>query len=305
MADLAIHALDPNKQAERYIMLQLIGEGQYGKVYKAVHRRSGVIVAMKIISKVSRKRIEIESFREEMRLLRQLEHSHIIRLIEYFETDTDIYIVLEYCKCDLSVYLKRQGGYLKMEEVRNIALQLMSALRYLHSLGVVHHDIKLHNALIGVDGRIKLCDLGLATQFTKDGKPVYIDTLKGTPLYMAPEVLRKSRYTNKADLWSLGVVLYELYVGKTPFRTSSMADLKRNIIEEDVVWPKQIPAQLKSLLQGLLQRDPAVRMSWRQLKRHPFLHMEDTEEEALRREGVQCADRGVSLLSSTLISSAH
>ncbi|KAJ2380341.1 serine/threonine protein kinase, partial [Coemansia sp. RSA 2611] len=240
---------------------------------------------MKIISKVGRKKIEIESFREEMRLLRQLEHSHIIRLIEYFETETDIYIVLEYCKCDLSVYLKRQGGYLKMEEVRNIALQLMSALRYLHSLGVVHHDIKLHNALIGVDGRIKLCDLGLATQFTKDGKPVYIDTLKGTPLYMAPEVLRKSRYTNKADLWSLGVVLYELYVGKTPFRTSSMADLKRNIMEEDVVWPKQIPAQLKSFLQGLLQRDPAVRMSWRQLKRHPFLYMEDTEEEALRREG--------------------
>ncbi|KAJ2334350.1 Serine/threonine-protein kinase 36, partial [Coemansia sp. RSA 2673] len=283
-------ALDPSRLAERYIMLQLIGEGQYGKVHKAVHRRSGVIVAMKIISKVGRKRIEIESFREEMRLLRQLEHPHIIRLIEYFETETDIYIVLEYCKCDLSVYLKRQGGYLKMEEVRNIALQLMSALRYLHSLGVVHHDIKLHNALIGVDGRIKLCDFGLATQLARDGKPVYIDTLKGTPLYMAPEVLRKAPYTNKADMWSLGVVLYEQY---------------RNIMEEDIVWPKLIPALLKSFLQGLLQRDPDARMGWSQLKRHQFLYKNDTEEEALRQEGVQCADRGASHLSSTLTSSAH
>ncbi|KAJ2702442.1 hypothetical protein FB645_004261 [Coemansia sp. IMI 203386] len=269
---------------ERYILLQLIGEGQYGKVYKAVHRRSGVVVAMKIISKIGRKRVEIETYREEMRLLTQLDHRNIIRLIEYFETDTDIYIVLEHCKCDLSVYLKRRGGYLRMEEVRGIALQLVAALGYLHSLGVVHHDIKLPNALIGTDGRVKLCDLGLATQLTKDGKPIYVQTLKGTPLYMAPEMLRRSRYTYKADLWSLGVLLYELYVGKTPFRTNSLADLKQNIMEEDIIWPKRIPAQLKSFLDSLLQKDPASRPHWRQLRRHPFLLSTKTETEAMATE---------------------
>ncbi|KAJ1953250.1 Serine/threonine-protein kinase 36 [Dipsacomyces acuminosporus] len=242
---------------------------------------------MKIISKVNRKKVEIETYREEMRLLQQLKHPHIIKLIEYFETDTTIFIVLEHCKCDLSVYLKRKGGFLKMEEVRAIALQLVAALKYLHSLGVVHHDIKLPNALIGTDGRVKLCDLGLATQLTKDGKPLYVHTLKGTPLYMAPEMLRKSRYTNKADLWSLGVVLYELFVGKTPFRTNNLADLKHNIMEEDIIWPKQIPPQLKSFLHGLLQRDPAKRMPWHQLRRHPFLLSTDTEEQAIR--GVEAA----------------
>ncbi|KAI9478986.1 Serine/threonine-protein kinase 36 [Coemansia sp. RSA 989] len=266
----------------RYILLQLIGEGQYGKVFKAVHRHSGVIVAMKIISKLDRKRVEIETYREEMRLLQQLDHPHVIQLIEYFETKTDIYIVLEYCKCDLSIYLKRQGGYLKMEQVRTIALQLLNGLYYLHKNAVVHHDIKLPNALIGADNRVKWCDLGLATQLGSDGQPIYVHALKGTPLYMAPEILRKARYTYRADLWSLGVVLYELYVGKTPFRTTSLADLKQHIMEEDIVWPREIPSEFKDFLNGLLKRDPAERMTWSQLKRHPFLLSQDTEESALR-----------------------
>ncbi|KAJ1719905.1 hypothetical protein LPJ53_005408 [Coemansia erecta] len=277
-------SFDNRKKVERYILLQLIGEGQYGKVYKAVYRPSGVVVAMKIINKTGRKLVEIETYREEMRLLTQLEHRNIIRLIEYFETDTDIYIVLEHCTCDLSVYLKQRGGFLRMEEVRGIALQLVAALGYLHSLGVVHHDIKLPNALIGTDGRIKLCDLGLATQLRKDGKPIYVQTLKGTPLYMAPEMLRRARYTYKADLWSLGVVLYELYVGRTPFRTHSLADLKKNIMEEDIIWPKHIPGQLKGFLDSLLQKDPARRPQWRQLRRHPFLISTETEAEAMAGE---------------------
>ncbi|KAJ2783638.1 hypothetical protein GGI15_002506 [Coemansia interrupta] len=272
------------KRVERYILLQLIGEGQYGKVYKALYRPSNVVVAMKIISKTGRKLVEIETYREEMRLLNQLNHRNIIRLIEYFETETDIYIALEYCKCDLSVYLKRRGGFLQMEDVRGIALQLVAALAYLHSLGVVHHDIKLPNVLIGTDGRIKLCDLGLATQLTKDGKPIYVHTLKGTPLYMAPEMLQRVRYTYKADLWSLGVVLYELYVGRTPFRTHSLADLRKNIMEEEIIWPKQIPEQLKGFLDSLLQKDPARRPLWGQLRRHPFLMSTQTEAEAMAGE---------------------
>ncbi|KAJ2161099.1 hypothetical protein GGF46_001770 [Coemansia sp. RSA 552] len=275
------------ERAALYIRLQLVGEGQYGKVYKAIHRRTGVLVAMKIISKLGRKRIEIDTYREETRLLKSLEqHPNIIQLVDYFETETDIFIVLEYCKCDLSVYLKRHGGYLKMEEVRTIALQLVSGLRYLHKQGVVHHDIKLPNALVGGDGRIKWCDLGLATQMTKNGQPIYVHALKGTPLYMAPEILRKSRYTYKADLWSLGVVIYELYVGKTPFRTASLADLKHNIMEEDIVWPKDIPLQLKEFLHGLLTRDPTDRMSWSQLRCHPFLLASDTEATAQRADSV-------------------
>ncbi|KAI9500660.1 Serine/threonine-protein kinase 36 [Coemansia spiralis] len=278
------HTKDPAHLIERYSLLHIIGEGQYGKVYKALHRRSGVMVAMKIISKINRKRVEIETYREEMRLLQQLDHPHIIRLIEYFETSTEIYIVTELCKCDLLVYLKRSGGFLRLEEVRGIAHQLVAALQYLHSMGVVHHDIKLPNALIGYDGRVKLCDLGLATQLSKDGRPIYVRALKGTPLYMAPEMLRKSRYTNKADLWSLGVVIYELYVGKTPFRTSTLADLKYNIMEEDIIWPKQIPSQLKVFLAGLLQRDQGKRTSWCKLRRERFLHSDDTEEEALAKD---------------------
>ncbi|KAJ2550898.1 serine/threonine protein kinase [Coemansia sp. RSA 1933] len=245
---------------------------------------------MKIISKIGRKRVEIETYREEMRLLQQLNHPYIISLIEYFETDSDIYIVTELCKSDLATYLKRNGGYLKLEAVRSIAIQLVGALLYLHSLGVVHHDIKLPNALISPDGRIKLCDLGLATQLTKDGRPTYVHALKGTPLYMAPEMLLKARYTNRADLWSLGVVIYELYVGRTPFRTDSLADLKHNIIEEDIIWPKQIPSQLKSFLNSLLQRDPAKRPPWHQLRRHPFLLSSDTEEEALARDAALAED---------------
>ncbi|KAJ2848674.1 hypothetical protein IWW36_003153 [Coemansia brasiliensis] len=193
---------------------------------------------MKIISKLDRKRMGIETYREEMRLLQQLDHSHVIQLIEYFETKTDIYIVLEYCKCDLSIYLKRKGGYLKVEEVRVIALQLINGLYYLHKM----------------------------SWFTMISS------------YLMPWWVQ----ITEADFWLLGVVLYELYVGKTPFRTTSLADLKHNIMEEDIIWPREIPNEFKHFLQGLLKRDPVERMTWSQLKRYPFLLSLDTEENSLR-----------------------
>ncbi|KAJ1921750.1 serine/threonine protein kinase [Mycoemilia scoparia] len=274
---------DGTQLLQRYILLFQIGEGQYGKVFKAMHRRTGVIVAVKIVSKKSKTAHELDTYREEMRLLQPLQHQHIIRLIEYFETDDYIYIVTEFCKCDLAVYFRKNGGYLRMEEVRTIGLQMIAGLKYLHSRGIIHHDLKPQNALIGCDGRVKLCDLGLATQLKKDGKPLYVNTLKGKYAGDSPvhELIQKSRYTYQADFWSLGVVLYELFVGRTPFRTTSLQDLKYSITKEPIVWPKRIPPQLHSFLDGLLQQNTEKRFTWKQLRKHPFLLSTLHEEEAM------------------------
>ncbi|KAJ1677777.1 Serine/threonine-protein kinase 36 [Spiromyces aspiralis] len=96
------------------------------------------------------------------------------------------------------------------------------------------------------------------------------------------ELIQKSRYTYQADFWSL--VLYELFVGRTPFRTTSLQDLKHSITNEPIVWPKRIPPQLHSFLSGLLQQDASKRFTWKQLRRHPFLLSTLTEEEALNED---------------------
>ncbi|KAJ1976109.1 hypothetical protein H4R34_004096 [Dimargaris verticillata] len=260
----------PSEALDKYITLVQVGEGQYGRVFKAHCRGTGALVALKLVSKKRKTERELSIYREESELLQQLFHPHIVHLVEFFETQDDICIATEFCQCDLGEYL-RDRKYLAADEVRTIAKQLLSALKYLHGRGIIHHDIKPQNILIGLDGRVKLCDFGLATQLTPTCDTTYQTILKGTPLYMAPEVLQKSRYTYQCDFWSFGVVLYEIFVGQVPFTVSDLTLLTDYVTRNPILWPKGIPSSLKAFLQGLLQRDCAERWTWSNILKQPFL----------------------------------
>ena len=128
----------------------------------------------------------------------------------------------------------------------------MSALYYLHSNRILHRDIKPQNILLDNDGRAKLCDFGFARNL---GLNTFVLTsIKGTPLYMAPELIEEKPYDETADIWSLGCIVYELLVGSPPFSTTSLFQLIKKIRYESIQWPAHLSETARSFLQGVLEK---------------------------------------------------
>jgi fused len=159
--------------------------------------------------------------------------------------------------------------------VRKIAKDLVQALHYLHSNRVIHRDMKPQNILICPNGVVKLCDFGFARVMSQ--QTVVLTSIKGTPLYMAPEVVKEKPYDHTADLWSMGVILYELYVGQPPFYTNSIYSLINLIVKDTVKYPDSMSSDFRNFLQGLLTKEPKKRLDWPDLLHHPFVRLTDRE----------------------------
>ncbi|KAK2583323.1 hypothetical protein KPH14_009325 [Odynerus spinipes] len=253
---------------EKYEVLGQVGEGSFGQVYKAKKRSDGEIVAFKVIRKRGRSLKELKSLRQECEIQRHLHHPNIIQMLDSFETENEIVVVTEYADKELYEILGK-AGRLSEERAQVIACDLVSALYYLHSNRVLHRDLKPQNVLLEANGVAKLCDFGFARSMST-GTHV-LTSIKGTPLYMAPELIEECPYDHNADLWSLGCIVYELVVGSPPFQTTSILHLVRLIRFEAVKWPDFISPNCKSFLQGLLQKDPSQRLTWPALLEHPFV----------------------------------
>ena len=150
-----------------------------------------------------------------------------------------------------------------------MAQQLIRALHYIHSNRITHRDLKPQNILMTSEGNIKLCDFGFARHMSY--KTEVLTSLKGTPLYMAPEVVQEQPYNHTADLWSLGVILYELATGTPPFSAANLLTLVEHISKDPVRYPEMIQGDFKHLLKGLLNKDPTLRLGWPDLVNHPFI----------------------------------
>lgn len=189
-------------------------------------------------------------------------------MLETFDCNNKLFIVTEFASTDLHIYLAQHGVF-NEQNAKKLAGDLVSALYYLHSNRVLHRDLKPQNVLLNEDLHAKLCDFGLARSMTMQTQ--VLTSIKGTPLYMAPEILSESPYDHQADLWSLGCIIYEAMVGKPPFYTTNILHLGYMIQKEDVKWPQELSSESISLLQGLLEKDPGFRTSWAQIICNPFL----------------------------------
>ena len=253
---------------ENYQVLHLIGEGCFGKVFKGRRKYTGQAVALKFITTRGKSEKDLKNLRQEMSILKTLNHENIILLIDAFETASDFVVVTEFAHGELFEVFQ-DDRQLPESEVQLIAQQLVKALDYLHSNRVIHRDMKPQNILIGSNNVIKLCDFGFARAMST--KTTVLNSVKGTPLYMAPELVQEQPYTHTADLWSLGVILYELFVGTPPFYTNSLYSLINLIINDSVKYPDTMSPSFKSFLQGLLQKNPDKRLDWPHLLNHPFV----------------------------------
>mmetsp|Transcript_32443 Transcript_32443/g.31843 ORF Transcript_32443/g.31843 Transcript_32443/m.31843 type:complete len:199 (+) Transcript_32443:438-1034(+) len=162
--------------------------------------------------------------------------------------------------------------------------QIASGLKPLNKLKIVHRDLKLSNFLLSDDSEnpiIKICDFGLATQKKSQEQNLMFDTICGTPIYMAPEILKGQKYDARADLWSLGTILYELLVGSPPFKGKSLAELVEKVNKGSYLIPTSVKLSEEciNLISGLLKSNPDERFTWDCFFNHPFITEPDSDEE--------------------------
>ncbi|KAL6291795.1 hypothetical protein ACE6H2_009305 [Prunus campanulata] len=274
---------------ENYHVIELVGEGSFGKVYKGRRKYTGQTVAMKFIMKHGKSDKDIHNLRQEIEILRKLKHENIIEMLDSFESPQEFCVVTEFAQGELFEILE-DDKCLPEEQVQAIAKQLVRALHYLHSNRIIHRDMKPQNILIGAGSIVKLCDFGFARAMSTN--TVVLRSIKGTPLYMAPELVREQPYNHTADLWSLGVILYELFVGQPPFYTNSVYALIRHIVKDPVKYPDNMSPSFKSFLKGLLNKVPQNRLTWPALLEHPFVKEMPHELEAREMRSATAAERG-------------
>lgn len=259
-----------------YIIKHQIGAGSFAVVWKAEHRLHGNEVAIKEIATEKLNKKLQENLMSEIAILKRTVHPNIIRLYDIVTASHRIFLVLEYCAGgDLAAYIQ-QCGRVSGAVARHLMCQLGAGLQVLRANNLIHRDLKPQNLLLSRnDGNavLKIADFGFARSLQPQGMA---ETLCGSPLYMAPEILQSKRYDAKADLWSVGTILYQLVTGQPPFLGQSPAQLLRNIEKSnDLQFPAPILAELHpdclDLCRKLLRRNPVERLSFEEFFNHNFI----------------------------------
>ncbi|XP_015199054.1 serine/threonine-protein kinase ULK3 isoform X1 [Lepisosteus oculatus] len=263
----------PPKLSE-FILTERLGSGTYAAVYKAYRKKdSREVVAVKVVGKKSLNKASTENLLTEIEILKTVRHPHIVQLKDFQWDSENIYLIMEWCSGgDLSRFI-RSRHMLPERVARRFLQQLACALQFLHERNISHLDLKPQNILLS-GSVLKLADFGFAQYMSPwDEKHV----LRGSPLYMAPEMVCRRQYDARVDLWSVGVILYEALFGRPPFASRSYTELEEKIRSD---WPIELPPgarvsrDCRDLLLRLLDRDPDSRLSFSAFFAHPFVDLE-------------------------------
>ncbi|KAJ1419231.1 Serine/threonine-protein kinase, active site [Sesbania bispinosa] len=256
----------------KYELIKLLGVGAFAKVYHARDVNTGQSVAVKAVSKrkVQRNGYAAHVMRE-VSIMRRLRHPHTVKLFEVLATKTKIYFIMEFAAGGELFGVVAAEGRLTEDLSRRYFRQLISAVKYCHSRGVFHRDLKLDNLLVDDNMDLKVTDFGLGAiqeQIRSDGM---LHTVCGTPAYVAPEILAKKGYDGATvDVWSCGVVLFVLTAGYLPFNDYNITVLYRKIYRGQFRFPKWMSHDLKNLLSRLLDTNPETRITLDEVMEDPW-----------------------------------
>ncbi|CAI9736110.1 serine/threonine-protein kinase ULK4-like isoform X4 [Octopus vulgaris] len=277
---------------ENFILYDALEKSDHTVVYKG--RKKGTIkfVAIHRIEKC--KRCELTNT---VRMIHDLNHPNIVKFDEWYETSNHLWLVIELCTGGSLEKLITQDGHLPEDSIRKFGVDLVSGLHFLHSLNIIFCDLRPSKVLFDCYGKLKYADFGLSKAEEENLEEVFQKFLemndinprddeelikkqptKGSPNYMAPEVLKGGDMTVTSDLWSLGCVLYEMYTGHQPFQAETFQELVDKIVNDDYPPPKVIgskpslkpSSEFLDLLKRLLEKDPYKRITWFDLVHHPF-----------------------------------
>eukprot|EP00891_Asterochloris_glomerata_P004283 jgi/Astpho2/4283/e_gw1.00064.64.1_t len=247
---------------------RLLGKGSFSSVYEAV--KDGHHVAIKMVNKSILHEPDMRArLVKEVEVHMGLQHPHIVQLLEFFEDSDRVYLVMELCSRGELLSLVQQKGRLGDREARSLFRQLLEAVAFLHSQGILHRDIKLANILLTAEGQVKLADFGLAA--VMESPDCERHTICGTPNYIAAEIAQQQPYSMAADVWSLGVVLFAMLTGKPPFQADKVAGTLERVRTAELQCPACVGPQAADLLQRLLVKDPTKRLTLDAALRHPFV----------------------------------
>ncbi|XP_050351083.1 serine/threonine-protein kinase unc-51 isoform X3 [Nymphalis io] len=263
----------------------IIGHGAFAMVYKGRKRKNpSQSVAVKVVTKKGIQKAS-EILVKEIKILRELtalHHTNLVAMHDCMDSPAYVYVVMEYCNGgDLADYLQA-NRLLSEGTIRTFLRQLAEAMRAIHAKGIVHRDLKPQNILLThnvmpprtphpTEITLKIADFGFA-RFLEEGNMAV--TLCGSPMYMAPEVIMSLKYDAKADLWSLGTIVYQCLTGKAPFQATTPHELKafyENSVDLQPKMPSGTSPELCNLLIGLLRRNARERMPFEVFFNHPFL----------------------------------
>ena len=247
-----------------------IGKGAFGEVWKVSHKTTGKIYVIKVIDKSSIKGLRlIDQINREIEIMYKLNHPHIIKLINHFEDNEKIYLIMPYASKGQLYSLLRKQVRFDQRTAAQYMREVLEAVRYIHSFSpkIIHRDIKPENLLLDENYRVLLSDFGWSN-FLDENE--FRKTFCGTPEYLSPEMAKKSGHNEMVDIWAMGVLMFEFLAGYSPFFGSCPKELYNNIKKLKIQWPVDFPPLAKNLITKILKINPSERLSINEILDHAW-----------------------------------
>ena len=265
--------LEPEPKITDFTIEKELGAGSFGHVYLVTHKKTKAKYAIKAIDKRNKTNIEEKPyFRREVEVMYKIHHPNVVKLYSHFEDNNYCYFIMEY------IPKGNMFGLIPQDKKKRISTQIVaslmkniiSAVYFLHNMNppIIHRDIKPENVLLTENLVAKLTDFGWSNYIQEDEKRT---TVCGTPIYLAPEIIKEQGHDEKVDIWCIGVLLFELATGSVPFPGNDIESLESNILKLKIQWPKDINIDAKNLIMKILKLDPKARISLPDMLKHHFI----------------------------------
>jgi serine/threonine protein kinase len=265
--------LEPEPKITDFTISKELGAGSFGHVYLVTHKKTKANYAIKAIDKRNKSNIEEKPyFRREVEVMYKIHHPNVVKLYGHFEDNNYCYFIMEY------IPKGNMFGLIPQDKKKRVSTQLVaslikdviSAVYFLHNMNppIIHRDIKPENVLLTDTLAAKLTDFGWSNYIQEDEKRT---TVCGTPIYLAPEIIKEKGHDEKVDIWCIGVLLFELATGSVPFPGNDIETLENNILKLKIQWPKDINLDIKNLIMKILKLDPKARISLSDMMQHHFI----------------------------------
>lgn len=278
-----LYDVDGNHKYKSWTRGESIGKGVH-RVYKFTLPDDETIYAGKIVEKFGEMNNDRRSrLRSEIRIHRNMNHKHIVKYVTSFQHERDYVIIMDYCENTSMDKLLKTRKQLTHKETRYYIKQIVEAVQYLHGKNIIHRDLKPGNIFLDDNLHVKVGDFGMSAQLSYTGER--LTTICGTPNYIAPEVLEADSYNGcgysfEVDIWSIGVIIYSMLIGRAPFETSDTKTTYRRIRDSIYYFPERvkISEDAKNLIRSCLKKEASDRIKLDDILKHPFFTEHYTPE---------------------------
>ncbi len=272
MPESVAKGLEPEPKFEDFQVLKELGSGSFGHVILVQHKITQAKYAIKAIDKRNTTNIqEMPYFIREIEIMYRVHHPNVVKLFGHFEDNKYCYFIMEYIPGGNVYNLVPKNGFrtVPIQTIASIMKDVISAVYFLHHMSppIIHRDIKPENVVLDQNMKAKLTDFGWSNYMQGDMKRT---TVCGTPVYLAPEIINNRGHDEKVDIWCIGVLLFELLTGISPFQGFDVQTIKYNINRLNIAWQKNMDRDAVDLIKRILKYNPEERISLEQMLLHPF-----------------------------------